>query len=217
MRGERRESDGSNRGFAGMSDDQQREIAQKGGEIAAGENQRDEQGGFDGSTSGGEAEGKFGEAFIKHEFDQAIAIQQAMVDAERALAEVRPFPQAKSAIESYLAEDQQFLEQVRTLGEPFDASGEAEAVAASMQELAAETSEKAGQAESEAYEAHAVLVSLKRKQADSAAAMIKIGEATVNAKVREAAQQFFDGQTASGKALADVLAEFAVAIATQEA
>jgi general stress protein YciG len=225
------------RGFGAMDEQEQREIARKGGEAAASQNERDEQGRFesggpDAATgkapmppdSGSErsegskgSEGKIGTEFIKHEFDEAIAIQQAMVEAERTLAGVHPFAQAKSAIESYLAEDEQFLEQLRTLGEAFGATGKAEDVASSMQELATQTTEKAEQAESEAYEAHAVLVSLKRKQADSGAAMAKIGEATHDANVREAAQRFFDGQRASGQALADILADFAVVIATREA
>ena len=38
---------------------------------------------------------KTGEEFIKHEFDEAIAIQQSIVDAEAALAETHPVGSAK--------------------------------------------------------------------------------------------------------------------------
>jgi general stress protein YciG len=60
----RDQSDGSS-GFAAMDDDQQRDIARKGGAAAARENQRDEQGRFDGGAGGAEGEPKFGEEFIK--------------------------------------------------------------------------------------------------------------------------------------------------------
>jgi hypothetical protein len=43
-----------------------------------------------------------------------------------------------------------------------------------MAELMKTTLESAPEAESEAYEAHAVLLSLKRKQQDSALAMVRI-------------------------------------------
>jgi hypothetical protein len=44
---------GDGRGFAGMDDDQQREIASKGGEASARSQERDVQGQFAGSKSGG--------------------------------------------------------------------------------------------------------------------------------------------------------------------
>jgi hypothetical protein len=46
-------SGSSERGFAGMDDEQQRKIAQKGGEASARSQKRDDQGQFAGSRSGG--------------------------------------------------------------------------------------------------------------------------------------------------------------------
>jgi uncharacterized protein len=43
----------SDRGFAGMNDEEQRKIAQKGGEASARSQKRDDQGQFAGSKSGG--------------------------------------------------------------------------------------------------------------------------------------------------------------------
>ena len=40
-------------------------------------------------------EAKVGEEFITHEFDEAIAVQQSIVDAETTLSTKHPFSSAK--------------------------------------------------------------------------------------------------------------------------
>lgn len=73
--------------------------------------------------------------------------------------------------------------------------------------------EKAGEAPSEAYEAHAVLLNAKRKQQDSADGMLRIARARKDTDVRDAATEFGRAQKAACKALGDALADFAVVIA----
>jgi len=158
-------------------------------------------------------EPKVGDEFIKHEFDEAIAIQGGIVQAETELAKAHPFPAGREAVGSLLKEDQTFLKQLQTLGKPYGATGEVEDVAGSMLELMTTTLQSAGEAESEAYEAHAVLLSMKRKQQDSGAAMIKIARARKDVQLRDAATEFERGQREGAKALADSLAAFAVQIA----
>lgn len=163
------------------------------------------------------SEAKVGEAFVQHEFDEAIAIHRAIVEAEEQLSRSHPAPDAKRAIKFELAKDQRFLRQLEKLGARHGASGKVEEVAGSMQQLMQETTEKAGEAESEAYEAHAVLVSLKRKQQDSAAAMLKIARAMKDTELRDAALDFGKQMKAGAQALADQLAAFAVTIAAPQA
>ena len=162
------------------------------------------------------AEAKVGEAFIKHEFDEAIAIQQRIVEAETQLGRQHPFPDAQQAIRQCLKEDTQFLKQLQRLGKPLGATGEVEEVAEAMGQLMEETLQSAGEAESEAYEAHAVRLSLKRKQQDSGAAMVKIARELGDTGMRDAAVAFERGQREGSKALADTLAAFAGLIATQD-
>lgn len=161
------------------------------------------------------AEAKVGDDFIKHEFDEAIAIQERIVEAERQLSQEHPFPDAQQAITTCLKEDQRFLKQLQQLGKPRGATGEVEEVAGAMGELMQETLSSASEAESEAYEAHAVLLSLKRKQQDSGAAMVKIARELGDVDLRDAAVEFERGQREGAKAIAETLAAFAVRIATQ--
>lgn len=162
-------------------------------------------------------EAKYGQEFIKHEFDEAIAIQQAIVEAERQLSDMHPDAASKRAIKGNLKQDERLLQELRKLGQPYGATGKAEEVAGSMQQLMQETAQSASEAESEAYEAHAVLLSLKRKQQDSASAMIKIARVLKETELRDAAKEFHRTQKESAKELADLLARFAVTIATREA
>ena len=162
-------------------------------------------------------EAKVGEAFITHEFDEAIAIQRSIVSAEEKLSKDHPRPEAKRMIKAALKDDQRFLEQLEALGLPHGATGKVEEVAGALDELMQETSEKAAEAESEAYEAHAVLLNLKRKQQDSGAAMVRIARATKDSKLRDAAMSFTKATRANAQDLADELARFAVAIATADA
>jgi hypothetical protein len=73
--------------------------------------------------------------------------------------------------------------------------------------------QKAGSEESEAYEAHAVLLNLKRKQQDSADAMVKIAREKKETDLRDAAATMKKEIKASADALAKSLADFAVRIA----
>ena len=159
-------------------------------------------------------EAKVGEAFVQHELDEAIAIHRVIVEAEDQLSKTHPLPEAKRAIKAELAKDQRFLRQLEKLGKQHGASGKVEDVAASMKHLMEKSAEKATEAPSEAYEAHAVLVSLKRKQQDSAAAMVKIAIALGDTGMRDAARDLGKETKAGAQELADQLAAFAVTIAT---
>jgi len=159
------------------------------------------------------SEAKVGEEFVRHEFDEAIAIHRAIVEAEEILSARHPLPAAKRVIKSALTEDRGFLRQLEKLGAKHGASGKVEDVAGSMNELMRQTVEKAGEAESEAYEAHAVLVNAKRKQQDSGAAMIRIARARKDTELRDAATEFTKATKSSAQKLADELATFAVQIA----
>ena len=160
------------------------------------------------------AETKVGDGFVTHELDEAIAIHRGVVDAERALAEVHPVGEVKRALRGYLRDDERFLSELEALGAEHGASGKVEEVAGSMTELMRSTLETAPKAESEAYEAHAVLLSLKRKQQDSGLAMLRIARDRKDRKMREAATRFERGQRMSAKELGSSLADFARRIAS---
>ena len=161
-------------------------------------------------------EAKTGEDFIKHEFDEAIAIQQTIVEAETRLSTTHPLPSAKAALKTSLKEDEALLKQLQALGKRHDATGEVEDVAGGLKDLMDETLSTARQdgADSDFYEAHAVLLNLKRKQMDSAGGMLEIARATKDVELRTAASEFQRAQKASSQALADELAVYAVKIAT---
>ena len=161
-------------------------------------------------------EAKTGEEFIKHEFDEAIAIQRCIVDAESTLSTKHPIRSAKSALKSSLADDEKFLKELTTLGKAHDATGALEDVAGGLKELMESTLETAAKegADSDFYEAHAVLLNLKRKQMDSAGGMLAIARETKDAKLREAATAFQTAQKTSSEALTNELATYAVKIAT---
>ena len=165
------------------------------------------------------AEAKVGEEFIKHEFDEAIAIQQSIVDAESTLSTKHPESSSKRAIKSSLAADEKYLQQLRTLGRQHDATGEVEDVAGGLKELMESTLEKATSDgnDSDFYEAHAVLLNLKRKQWDSAGGMLAIARDQNDTKLRDAAKDFQAGQKETSTALTKELAAFAVRIAGQAA
>ena len=161
-------------------------------------------------------EAKVGPEFIKHELDEAIAIQRTIVTAEEQLSGSHPEPEAKRVIERALKQDQKFLEKLEQLGQEVGATGEVEEVAGSMQELMQTTLQTAQEAPSEAYEAHAVLLNLKRKQQDSAGAMLKIAREMKDTEMRDAAAEFEKGTKESANELADQLAAMAVKIATEQ-
>jgi hypothetical protein len=161
-------------------------------------------------------EAKVGPEFIKHELDEAIAIQRTIVEAEQQLGESHPEAEAQRSLQRYLKEDQKFLQKLEELGQQHGATGEVEEVARSLQQLMQTTLETAREAPSEAYEAHAVLLNLKRKQQDSASAMIKIAREMKDTEMREAAVEFEKGTKESANELADQLAVLAVRIATEQ-
>jgi hypothetical protein len=164
-------------------------------------------------------EAKVGDEFITHEFDEAIAIQQCIVDAETKLSTKHPVASAKKAIKASLADDRAFLSQLEALGKQHDATGKVEDVASGLKDLMEETLETATTegADSDFYEAHAVLLNLKRKQMDSAGGMLAIARETKDAELRTAATEFQRAQKASSESLADELADYAVRIATAAA
>jgi hypothetical protein len=160
-------------------------------------------------------EAKVGDEFVTHEFDEAIAVHQVIVDAESTLAKSHPAPAAKRAIETALREDREFLKQLQMLGKEKGATGKVEDVAGGLKALMEQTLESATTegADSDYYEAHAVLLNLKRKQQDSAGAMRKIASKERNTEARTAATEFERAQKAHSKELAASLAEYAVQIA----
>jgi hypothetical protein len=155
-----------------------------------------------------------GQEFIKHEFDEAIAIQQTVVACGETLSSSHPVPAVKRQLKADLKVDQRHLRQLEKFGKPFGASGKREEVAESLSRLAEETAQKAGSEESEAYEAHAVLLNLKRKQQDSADAMVKLARQRKDAELREAASTMKKEIKASADGLGKSLADFAVRIAS---
>ena len=161
-------------------------------------------------------EAKVGEEFITHEFDEAIAIQQVIVDAETKLSTKHPQASAKRAIKSSLEDDRTYLTELKALGKAHDATGKVEDVAGGLKELMEETlsTATAEGADSDFYEAHAVLLNLKRKQMDSAGGMLAIAREIKDADLSKAATAFQASQKTSAQALTDELATYAVKIAT---
>ena len=155
-----------------------------------------------------------GTEFIKHEFDEAIAIQESIVQSATTLSDAHPYPEAKRLIKADLKTDRQHLTKLQQLGKPYGAMGKREEVAQSLGQLAGETAQKAGSEESEAYEAHAVLLNLKRKQQDSADAMVKIARDRKETELRDAASKMKKEIKTSADGLAKSLADFAVKIAS---
>ena len=155
-----------------------------------------------------------GTEFIKHEFDEAIAIQQSIIESGKALSTSHPVPAVKRQLTAALKVDQRHLAQLEKFGKPFGATGKREEVAEALGSLADETSKKAGTEKSEAYEAHAVLLNLKRKQQDSADAVIKIARDRKETDLRDAAMKMRKEIKASADELAKSLANFAVDIAS---
>jgi hypothetical protein len=159
-------------------------------------------------------EAKYGEEFITHEFDEAIAIQQAIVEGAETLSTAHARSESKRLVKASLKQDQKYLDELKRLGRKHKATGKVEGVALALKELMDETAGSAAEAPSESYEAHAVLINLKRKQQDSAAAMVKIARQQKDTELRDAATEFGKATKASAQELADDLAAFAVEIAT---
>jgi hypothetical protein len=104
------------------------------------------------------SEAKVGDEFITHEYDEAIAVQQSIVDAESKLSTTHPEATAKRAIKTALADDKTFLAELKKLGKPHGATGKVEDVAEGLKELMESTLGTATKdgADSDYYEAHAV-------------------------------------------------------------
>jgi hypothetical protein len=154
-----------------------------------------------------------GTEFIKHEFDEAIAIQRSIIESGERLSTAHPVAEVKAQLKKALQTDKDHLKQLEKFGKPFGAMGKAEEVAEALSKLADETSQKAATEESEAYEAHAVLLNLKRKQQDSADAVVKIARDRKQTDLRDAATEMKKQIKASADELAKSLADFAVRIA----
>lgn len=163
------------------------------------------------------SEAKYGRAFIKHEFDEAISIQSVMLETARKLADAHPEPAARRLIKGMVRDDERQLRELEQLGSPYGATGKVEDVSEALGDLARSAAKSASEADSEAYEAHAVLLTLKRKQQDSAGAVLKIARALKETEMRDAARAMLRDTKAAAQALADSLADFAVVIATREA
>ena len=133
----------------------------------------------------------------------------------RSSSTTHPVATAKRAIKSALAADEKYLKQLQTLGKPHGATGEVEDVAGGLKELMESTLEKATTEgnDSDYYEAHAVLLNLKRKQWDSAGGMVAIARDQKDTKLRDAAKDFQAGQKVTSTALTKELAAYAVQIA----
>jgi hypothetical protein len=163
------------------------------------------------------ASGKSGTEFVKHEYDEAIAVQQGIVDAAATLAKRHPIESAREAIKGSHRQDRDWLKRLQRLGKQHGASGVREDVADGLVSLMEKTLRSATEAgtDSEYYEAHAVLLTLKRKQMDSAGGMRRIATATDDKELSEAAQEFGQDQRASSQSLARELAAMAKGLASQ--
>jgi hypothetical protein len=154
-----------------------------------------------------------GTEFITHEFDEAIAIQQSIVESGRKLSTSHPVAGVKRRLKGDLKVDERHLAELKLFGKAFGAAGKREEVADALATLAEETAAKAGDEKSEAYEAHAVLLNLKRKQQDSADAIVKIARDRKATDLRDAATKMKREIKSSADALGKSLADFAVEIA----
>jgi hypothetical protein len=162
-----------------------------------------------------------GRKFITHEFDEAIAIQRAIVETERVLRESHPVAKVKRRLKADLRSDRRHLQQLVTFGHAYGADGKREDVADALATLAERVTAKAGaaagaaasDAASEAYEVHAVLLALKRKQQDSANGLIAIARELGERDLRVAVTAMKREMKRGADVLAKQLAAFALQIA----
>lgn len=155
-----------------------------------------------------------GQEFIKHEMNEAISFQQAIVEAETKLGANHPDPESKKLIGKLRKDDEKQLDRLMKAGKPMGATGKQEEVVEAMSKLMKQTAAKAGTEKSEAYEAQAVLVTLKRKQQDAGTAMIKLGQKMKNAGLKELGTDLHRASKASAEELGKNLAGLAVEIAS---
>jgi hypothetical protein len=159
---------------------------------------------------------KVGQEFVTHELNEAIAIQQAIVEATGQLARSHPLDEGREALGRLLGEGEHWLQELQRLGEPFGATGEQEEVAAAGANLLRETTSKAAQSPDEAYEAHAVLLMLHRKQQDGAGSLLKIGKAMGQEEIHQAGAEMQKATKGAADELSNLLNELAVRIATEQ-
>lgn len=155
-----------------------------------------------------------GQEFVTHEFDEAIAVQTAIVAAAEKLSRDHPWPEARRVIESSLRSDRRQLTQLEKYGKQFGAAGKREEVAGALATLMEQTAAKASTEDSEAYEAQAVLINLKRKQQDSADAVHKMARDMGETALRDDALKMKRAIKRSADELAKNLSQFAVRIAS---
>lgn len=137
-----------------------------------------------------------------------MAIQRSIVEAETTPSNKHPMASAKRAIKTALTDDKTYLTQLETLGKVHKATGKVKDVAGGLTELMTETLQSATKkgADSDSYEAHAVLLNLKRKQMDSAGGTLTIARDQKDAELRKAATAFKKTQKTTSDALTDELA-----------
>lgn len=155
-----------------------------------------------------------GQEFVTHEFDEAIAVQQAIVAAGEKLSREHPWADARRVIQSSLRQDRSQLAELQKYGKKFGAAGKREEVAGALAKLMEETAAKASSEDSEAYEAQAVLINLKRKQQDSADAVHKMARDLGEPALRDSALKMKRAIKRSADELAKNLSKFAVRIAS---
>lgn len=155
-----------------------------------------------------------GQEFVTHEFDEAIAVQAAIVAAAEKLSRDHPWPEARQVIQSSLRHDRRQLTLLEQYGKKFGAAGKREEVAGALATLMEQTAAKASTEDSEAYEAQAVLINLKRKQQDSADAVHKIARDMGDTALRDDALKMKRAIKRSADELAKNLSQFAVRIAS---
>ena len=161
--------------------------------------------------------GHEGQAFITHEFNEAIAVQQAIVETGRQLSQSVRVPEAQRSLKQGLKEDERLLRELEGMGKKFGATGEREEIAAAMEQLAQETAQSAKSGDdSESYEAIAVLVSLKRKQQDAAGSIQKIARKLRDTEMRDKAGEFQKAMKKGSDELVKQLGQMAVDIATKD-
>jgi len=157
-----------------------------------------------------------GQDFIKHEFDEAIAVQQSIVRGASSLAQVHPMPDSKRQLQTAARESEQWLKRLQKAGSKFGATGEKEEVASAIQELANTTLQKAREGEpSEVYEAQAVVINALRKQQDSAGSVVRIATALKDRELAAEGREMQRAAKRTADSLAKNLTEMAVWIATE--
>jgi hypothetical protein len=98
-----------------------------------------------------------GTQFIKHEFDEAIAIQRSIVDSATKLSTSHPVGEVKRQIKAGLRTDERHLRDLQKFGKPFGAYEALTAVLAAMPRGSTVRSGPAGsdEVDAEAWEAAA--------------------------------------------------------------